>query len=217
VGESYTLRWFESFGERWRMARLMFKNARLRLTMPEAYEVHKRIIHWGVDRSPDRVPDKALGVDNATLVLMKWAMVSWNRLAKMNALMGTAAPRLQMDLVPGLACAAHYVLDARKEPVTVDDYVAAGRALQRFWLTATALGLQMQPELTPLIFTRYVRKQIAFTRDAKVKALAIALEAESRELLFGGGAQPVYIGRIGEGPPAPARSERKPLAQLIKR
>jgi hypothetical protein len=54
----------------------MFNNARLRLTMPEAFEVHRRIIHWNATRSPDKVPDQALGVDKATLKLMKWAMVA---------------------------------------------------------------------------------------------------------------------------------------------
>jgi hypothetical protein len=35
--------------------------------------------------------------------------------------------------------------------------------MQRFWLTATQLGLQLQPELTPLIFSRYVRERRAFS------------------------------------------------------
>ena len=35
--------------------------------------------------------------------------------------------------------------------------------MQRFWLTATAQGLQLQPELTPLIFSRYVREGRVFS------------------------------------------------------
>jgi hypothetical protein len=36
-------------------------------------------------------------------------------MSTVNTLMGTWAPRLQMDLVPGIACAAHFVLKARHE------------------------------------------------------------------------------------------------------
>jgi hypothetical protein len=217
VGPGYTLRWLESFDERLKAARLMYANARLRLTMPEAYEVHKRIIDWGKTHSEDKVPDQALGVDNATLKLMKWAMVSWGRLSTMNALMGTWAPRLQMDLLPGIACSAHVTIAAAREPQTIDDYVAAGRALQRFWLTLTTQGYFMQPEMTPLIFSRYAANDTAFTTLDKLRADARALQRQTRELFFQGSGFPVFIGRVGAGPAPASRSLRKPLAQLMYR
>ena len=216
VGPDYAITWLESFGERFKAARLMFNNARLRLTMPEAYEVHRRIIHWGVSRSPDRVPDRALGVDAATLRLMKWAMASWRRLSMVNTVTGTWAPRLQMDFVPGIACAAHFVLKARRAPRTIDDYVAAGRAVQRFWLTLTWLGLFMQPEMTPLIFLKYVREGRHFTDTKKLHGAARRLEQEARALIFTDELFPVYMGRLGAGPAPTARSERLPLEQLLK-
>ncbi|MGO4381872.1 molybdopterin biosynthesis protein MoeY [Pseudoduganella sp. RAF19] len=215
VGSDFTLRWLESFNERMAAAKLMYANARLRLTMPEAYEVHRRIIDWGKTHSEDKVPDQALGVDNATLKLMKWAMVSWQRLSKMNALMGTWAPRMQMDLMPGLSCAAHVSIEAAHEPKTIDDYVAAGRAVQRFWLTLTAQGWFMQPELTPLIFTRYASNNTPFTAVDKLRADARALQARTRELFFKGPGFPVFIARVGAGPAPAARSLRKPLAALM--
>jgi nitroreductase len=216
LGPDYALAWLESFGARLRAARLMFNNARLRLTMPEAFEVHRRIIHWGATRSPDRVPDRALGVDAATLKLMKWAMASWRRMSAVNGLLGTWAPRMQMDFLPGLACAAHFVIKARREPRSIDDYVQAGRALQRFWLTLTARGLFMQPEMTPLIFSKYVREQRRFTDTAGLHGLAARLEREARQLIFTDALFPVYMGRIGAGPAPTARSERLPLEQLLK-
>jgi hypothetical protein len=216
VAPDYALAWLASFSDRLRAARLMFNNARLRLTMPEAYEVHKRIIHWGVSKSPDRVPDRALGVDAGTLKLMKWAMHSWRRLSTVNTVMGTWAPRMQMDFVPGLACAAHFVLKARQEPRGIDDYVQAGRAVQRFWLTVTALGLHMQPEMTPLIFSKYVREQRHFTGAGKLHGMAAELEREANALIFTDSLHPVYMGRVGAGPAPTARSERLPLEQLLK-
>jgi nitroreductase len=216
LGPDYALAWLEGFGQRLRAARLMYNNARLRLTMPEAFEVHRRIIHWNASRSPDRVPDRALGVDAATLKLMKWAMVSWRRMSAVNGLLGTWAPRLQMDFVPGLACAAHFVIKARREPRSIDDYVQAGRALQRFWLALTARGLFMQPEMTPLIFSKYVREQRRFTDTASLHGLAARLERDARALVFTDALFPVYMGRIGAGPAPTARSERLPLEQLLK-
>jgi nitroreductase len=216
IGPGYELAWLERFGQRWRAARLMFNNARLRLTMPEAFEVHRRIIHWGASRSPDRVPDQALGVDAATLRLMKWAMVSWGRMSLVNRVLGTWAPRLQMDFVPGLACAGHFVLKAKREPSGIDDYIEAGRALQRFWLTLTSLGLFMQPEMTPLIFSKYVREERRFTGSARLHGLAARLERDTRELIFADQHFPVYMGRVGAGPAPTARSERLPLEQLLK-
>ena len=217
VGPGYRVQWLEGFGAKLRAAKLMFDNARLRLTMPEAYEVHKRIIHWGVSHSPDRVPDQALGVDAATLRLMKWAMVSWSRLSTMNKLMGTWAPRLQMDFVPGLACAAHFVIKAEKAPAGIDDYVAAGRAVQRFWLTLTRRGLFMQPEMTPLIFSRYVAQGQRFTRVDALQRRAQGLQRRTAELIGGDAATAVYMGRLGAGPAPRARSERLPLEQLMQR
>lgn len=217
VGDAYVVTWMEGFSAKFRAAKLMYNNARLRLTMPEAFETHRKIIHWGVTHSPDRVPDQALGVDAATLKLMKWAMVSWKRMATINTLTGTWAPRLQMDLIPGLACAAHFVLKAKHQPASIDDYVAAGRAVQRFWLTLTARGLYMQPEMTPLIFSKYVRDARPFTAQARLHAPARRLQTQAHRMIFNDAYFPIYMGRLGRGKAPAARSERLPLEALIKR
>jgi len=216
VGPAHRVQWIEGFGGRWAAARLMFRNAKLRLTMPEAYEVHRSIIDWGKTHSPDKVPDQALGVDNGTLALMKWAMASWQRVHTMNTLMGTWAPRLQMDLLPGMACAAHFVIRAQSAPASIDDYVAAGRATQRFWLTLTALGLHMQPEMTPLIFGRYVRNAVRFTRLEPLQEAARKLYGQLTSVIGNDPATAVFMGRLGAGKAPTARSLRKPLAELMK-
>jgi nitroreductase len=212
----YTVHWLEG-GRRLAAARLMFRNAKLRLTMPEAWQVHKSVIEWNARFSEDRIPDQALGVDAATAWLMRWIMQRWERVAFFNTwLAGTLAPRLQMDLIPGLACAAHFVLAAPRRPQRMDDFLMAGRAMQRFWLTATALGLQLQPELTPLIFARYVRDGRVFSGTPGMQQRAAEL-AKQGEALVGA---PVweaaaFMGRIGAGPAAQARSLRRPLRELI--
>lgn len=218
VAPEYSLAWLETRDQKWKAAKLMFNNARLRLTMPEAFETHRSIIDWeNRKESPDKVPAGALGVDAMTLHLMKWAMVSWRRMATVNTLMGTWAPRLQMDLAPGMACAAHFVLKAKRAPQSIDDYVAAGRALQRFWLTMTTFGLYMQPEMTPLIFSKYAREGTRFTAQPKLAQAAQDLQRQTEALIFNGDLHPVYMGRLGYGPAPEARSVRRPLAELMKR
>ncbi|MDD5035778.1 MAG: hypothetical protein PHE55_13585, partial [Methylococcaceae bacterium] len=44
VAPNYQLVWLEGWANKRRAAKLMFNNAKLRLTMPEAYEVHKSVI-----------------------------------------------------------------------------------------------------------------------------------------------------------------------------
>lgn len=214
VGNLYTVRWFEG-GQRWRLARLMFDNAKLRLTLPEAYPVHRDIIEWNARFSEDRVPDQALGLDAMTLKLMRWVMASWQRVDFFNTwLAGHLTPRIEMDLLPGLFCAAHFAILANRPPETIDDYVAAGRVVQRFWLTATGIGLGVQPELTPLIFSRYVRENRKFSNTAALSHLARALAGRLYQILADDTPRTMFLGRIGASPPPRARSLRLPLQRL---
>ncbi len=217
LGEDWQIRWFEGLADRWRMARLLFSNAGLRLTLPEAYETHRRIIDWQGTTSEERIPAQALGASTLTLHLMRWALRSWPRVAFMNRyLAGTLAPRLEMDLLPALACGAHFAIMAKHPPHTLDDYVAAGRATQRFWLTATRLGLQLQPAYTPLVFHEYTRDGIVFTTDARKRRHATRITAALTDRLGVGNVdRVVFLGRIGHGPPPASRSVRRPLATLM--
>jgi hypothetical protein len=217
VGDEHEVVWREDAASRRRMAALLFKSARIRLTMPEAYLVHRDAIEWGARFSVDRVPEAAVGLDPMTARLMRWVMKSWDRVHFFNRyLAGTWIPRVQLDVLPAVLCAAHFVIVARHDATSIDDFIAGGRALQRFWLTAAKLGLQLQPELTPLIFARYYRTQIRFsetthmTRDAgRISAL---LEAE-----IGGPAAraAVFMGRVGAGEAAKSRSLRLPIDRLM--
>ena len=216
VAPDYRIMWLEGFHDRFRTALLMFHNAKLRLTLPEAYPTHRAIIQWNSRFSEDRIPDQALGIDPLTARLMRFALGSWRRVEFLNRyLAGTWAPRLQMDFIPGMACAAHFAIKAMREPSTSDDFVAAGRAVQRCWLTATTLGLFQQPEMTPLIFARYVRNGIGFTSQRGLQQLAGELEAKTTRLVGPDVERAVWLGRIGAGSAPVARSTRRPLAELM--
>ena len=104
-GAGYGVQFFESGAQRRQIAGLLWRNAYLRLTCPEAYPVHKEVIEWRARFSKDRIPEQAVGVDGATARLMEWVMGSWKRIKFFNRFLGgTIAPRVQLDLIPALAC-----------------------------------------------------------------------------------------------------------------
>jgi len=217
AAEPYSVRWFVSGHDKWRMAAMNALNGRIRLTIPEAFAVHRDVIAWGSTTSDDRLPAASLGADPLLLAVMRWAMASWNRVSFMNRYLGgTLMPRFGMDLVPGLRCSGHFGLIAPVAPETTEDRVAAGRAVQRFWLAATQLGLQLQPGYTPLVFARYAREQRRFTTESS--AYATAREIDRRLAgLFGAGEalRAVFLGRIGPAGPVKGRSLRLPLDRLL--
>jgi hypothetical protein len=217
AGANYQILWLEGFSSKLKAALLMFHNAKLRLTMPEAYQVHCDVIEWNAQYSEDRIPDQALGVDRMTARLMRFVMASWERVQFFNRyLAGTWAPRIQMDFIPGIACAAHFVIKAQRAPSTIDDYVAAGRAVQRVWLTLTQLGLHMQPEMTPLIFGSYVRAGVRFTKTEKLRIHAEKLELSVKDVIGSDYARAVFMARTGAGPGPKARSTRLSLKRLME-
>lgn len=218
VGEDFELQFFESLRDRARVAGLLWANARIRLTCPEAFEVHRSVIEWGARFSEDRIPDQAVGVDPLTARLMRFVMQSWSRVEFFNRyLMGTVAPRVQLDLLPALACSAHVLLKPRHRPAGLADRVRAGVAMQRLWLAAAELGLHLQPEMTPVIFRWYAREGERISRLPEIDRAAHAL-AERFEALCG--ARPdepfAFFCRIGESATPRARSTRKPLASLMR-
>ena len=212
----FKVRWFESFADRLRIARLNFANAKIRLTIREAYEVHKRVIEWGVRFSEDRIPEVAVGVDPLTAKTMRWVMKSWERVEFFNKwFAGTLGPRIQLDLIPGIACSAHACLIAPEPATSIEHRVAAGAAVQRFWLTCEQLGLQHQPEMTPLIFSRYARQRTRFTQSEPALALS---ERLNRSLEKEPGISDLerisWLCRVGRRTTMPGRSLRPPLNRM---
>ena len=218
LGPGYRVVWVEGTGPKVSMARLLFLNAKIRLTIQEGYEVHRRIIEWNSGFSDDRIPDRALGLNPLAVALMKWAMKSWARVDFLNRyLAGSVLPRIEMDALPALACAAHFFIVADSPPEQLQDYLHAGRAMQRFWLTTAALGLQFQPEMTPLIFSVYARDGVRFTRSETALQTAATLRNRLGELIGPNNLNAaVFAGRIGYGPAPRWRSLRLPVAELLR-
>jgi hypothetical protein len=214
----YRIAWFESASERLRIASINASNARIRLTIPEAYAVHRAVIQWNATTSVDRMPDASLGANRLLLATMRHAMVSWDRLHRTNRLTGTWLPRLAFDFVPGLLCSAHFVLLAERPPASLADRIEAGRAVQRTWLTATLFGLQMQPQYTPLVFARYAREQRRFSSVERAQRDAERIQTRLERVLGKLEVEKAtWLARIGPERHVPGRSLRLPLESLIVR
>ena len=218
AGVGYEIKWWETVGERYRFAKFLFHAARLRLITPEAFEVHRKIIDWGVSDSTDKIPETAVGMSPFSLKLSQWTFKSWRRMKMMNALPGaTWFPRLELDFLPGLFCGAHYALFADSPPQSDLDFVRAGMAVQRVWLQAAALGLQQQPEMTPLIFRNYVEKGIAHTQDRSAAQAAVRFVEYDFWQQIGKDefSRLCWMARLGSRPPK-TRSTRLSLHELTQ-
>ena len=216
--DGFSVRWLSGVQDRARLARILFGSTHIRLTLRETYLVHTKVIEWAARTSEDRMPDQALGLGLLGRRMMRWSMANWPRVNFMNKYFaGTWLPRLQLDVVPALRCGAYFVLSSAAPPRSVDDHIATGRALQRFWLTATSLGLYCQPQMTPIMFAAYARDGVKFTESERAlhRAQWVASELDSllgREVARNA----AFLCRIGYGAAPTSRSLRLPLERLLR-
>ncbi len=217
-GENFEIRWLESPSERWAATRLNMRATHIRLRIPECHRVHRRVVHFGTRHAAEGMPAGSVGLDPMTVRLMRWANARWWRTRLLNRWLGGArTASLQLDVLPGLSCGAHFAV-AWRDPDrgrSVTDWLEAGAAMQRFWLEATAQGLALQPSFAPIIFAHYAE---AGTRDWEIPATAREAGALARRFrrLFGRSPDDfVFAGRIGRPRGGnTARSIRLPLDAL---
>lgn len=212
----YQIHWIEGLNNKLSMANITQRSGKLRLTLPEAYLVHKEVIEWGAKFSEDKIPDHALGLSPFILPLMCWIMKSWNRVRFFNKFLGgTLIPRLQLDILPSILCSAHFLLLAPYPPKSLLNYVEAGKVLARFWLGTASLRFQFQPEMTPLIFQSYMKENILFSSSFGAMTEASKISSSIEKLVGKNVAdKAVFLGRIGRGECPEARSLRLSLSSL---
>lgn len=219
LGQELDLDWFPRLRQRARFARLSAEATGIRLRIPETFGTHRRAVDWQQALSPTGIPARALGLNRPTLAMLRWSMQGWPRTRLLNRLGGPAAAALQVDYGPILASAACFAVRLpRPEPNRVLAALRAGQRLQRFWLTATSLGLALQPLMAMLIFADYGANRLAFTADAAALRRAEQLAVSFRDVLDGPPGEFIFIGRIGEPRSRePAhRSVRRPLSDLVE-
>ncbi len=190
------LKIYNKLTDRWQFAKINSLATKIRLSIPETYEIHKAIL---ADHNYAKygVPITCVGASPPTQKLMRWAIKSWQRIEFMNKyLAGTATPRLEMDIVPGLNCFGHFTFT--KEDFDDKDHLAAiriGMNIQRFWLTATMLGIAIQPALAPQMFAYYARNKINFSSHPSALTLATKLNEKLSEKVAPENL--CFVGRLG--------------------
>jgi len=222
LGSSLTIEWHRGLAMRWKLACLSARATAIRLRIPEAFAIHREIIDWERPHSPTGIPAGAVGLDAASLKMMRWGMQAWPRMKLLNRFGGVLSAELQLDILPGLASGGFFVMRFREgTPETggrTTRLLEGGQEIQRFWLTATRLGLAIQPALAVLAFAHYGETDTEFTHEPAMRKRAKALANELRRTLPGGPERLVFIGRIGEPKPKMpfVRSTRRSLDELIE-
>ncbi|MDE3060701.1 MAG: ThiF family adenylyltransferase [Pseudomonadota bacterium] len=219
AGEALSLTWHEGFRNKLGCVQLNARASDIRLREEKAYHEIQHILDWEHRFSNDRIPVHTLPLSPLTLTIMRWALKRWQRIRFLNTwLGGTMMPRLEMDVVPGLCSAAHFAL-AAKHPLRdndADGLLALGSAIQRFWLTATRLGLVLQPSYATLVFGYLGASGEAFSEDARLNRKAAKLATDVAGWYRSDVNALVFLGRIGR--PAAvldSRSLRKPVDALL--
>eukprot|EP01037_Dinobryon_pediforme_P005279 gene5279-5332_t len=212
------LRLLETPSERKSVAALGRRATDIRLRAKETFETHRSVIDWARRLSPSGIPATALGISGAMQRMMRWQMARWSRTDTANRLFGTFAAALQLDLAPGAASAAFFVLETPDwERASPEQVLSAGRAIQRFWLTAAQLGLSMQPALAITIFADHGAKGTPFTTQPDLMEKAKALSQHFKATLGIAPQDCAFMGRIGQtlGERPQSRSVRRPLSELM--
>ena len=220
LGDRLTWTAYERFSDRLRLARLNAIATDIRLSIPETFPIHQRMVDWNRDLSPAGIPAGAIGLDPVTLRIMHWAMQHWSRTKLLNRLGGTFTAALQMDYLPGLCSAAFFAIRFSQDVHGIERTPAlldAGARIQRFWLTATKLGLVVQPCLATLAFAHYGKTSIPFTVDRGALRSSKKLADLLEHALGVTSDSTIFIGRIGyPAQVSDCRSTRLSLDQLIE-
>ena len=222
LGADLELRWFETPPERRQIARLNGWATDIRLRIPEAYRVHQADPRLGARLQPRRRAGsggRAQSAGGAGDALADARLEADGRRQSLFRHDVVVAARAR----PGArAFRRRAFRRAAEASGHLDDPAATlriGQALQRFWLTATQLGLVMQPALATICFALYGMQGRVFTQDAGILRKAEALARALAEAVPGGAPAIAFIGRIGEprSRRIQARSVRRPLSELMQR
>ena len=102
-------------------------------------------------------------------------------------------------------------------PASLVDWIQLGIAVQRIWLTATHLGLHLQPQMTPVIFRWYAPAGRHFSAEPILFEQALKLSGDLERIA---NATPTddlgFFARVGVSQVPQSRSIRQDLVALMK-
>jgi hypothetical protein len=99
----------------------------------------------------------------------------------------------------------------------MESLIEAGARVQRFWLQATSVGLQLQPSYTPIAFHAWASSGDRFSTEPWVAKALESLSRRWRDVVGVDADRAVFAMRLGFGKPPRSRSGRLSLTRLMER
>lgn len=217
AGSNFTITWLEDRAKK-QLLKIAMLSEDIRVLAPEMVDAYRKAIRWDTTTCDQGLPSKALGLNPLSAKLFRPLLSDTSLfLFFQKYLGGRFFAKLELDIAPSFMCGANILITAKKRPTTVEDFLEAGAAIQRFWLTATKLGLLHQPNYVPVAMNIYGRDHRSFSKNPTLLSKAVKIREGLVSLLGSTEAADnlVWVGRIGEGTPATSRSLRLPLSELI--
>lgn len=221
LGEHLDVCWLDSTVERLRFAFINARTSEIRLRLPEIAAVHERVLRFEQTHPREGIPAVALGVSPIMTRLIQLAVERPEIASRITRIMGTKVPSLELDIIPGLFCSAHFLVSTKHAPephAKCSELLHAGMRLQKFWLAATALGLVIQPSVAPLCFAYHSEHGRRFPGAPGADEAAQRIASELRSMAPGKGSEHfVFAGRLGAPTSRPVlgRSMRRALSELV--
>lgn len=210
LDEGWTLSWYDSLQDKLKIANMLFM-----FDLAAEPEI-SGIIEWNCKSSKFRLADETLGLSRANLIIARFIFSSKKRTEWLyKKLGGKYSSALLGFFIPAIRSGAHFTLNAPYELKTPDDFIKAGEQYEKVWLKITKLGLSLQMESGPVIFSRYIRDgQQPYPEPHKQKLL-IQLKTKFDSFFKDKSKQIVMLSRIGYANPPTSKSDRLTLNELI--
>lgn len=139
-------------------------------------------------------------------------MKHWPVMRALKALGVPRAVAAQNAALNASAAAIGALLIEGTEPV---DFMEAGRAMERVWLTATARGLSLQPLTGVLFFKLLIEHGEDPMFSPHERAVILAAYEDAADTFGAHGKHVAFMFRIGRGPGPSARAIRFPLDEAV--
>lgn len=213
VGSNYRLLVFEK-NKRFDLLKLYWINNKIRAGWRGVFDHYKKIV---VLKGSKYLPLDTLGLSLPTRLFFYAMLWNWNVYqCVLRYFGGKYFTFLEIDILPTIFSAGHVILISTTAPNRPDDYIAAGRAVQRFWLTAAALGIKHQPNFLPIAMVAHAKDNCI--KEPTVRAWAAQQEEEIKNVIgqeITSPDQVIWLGRIGYGQSNFPRTSRQPLSALL--
>ncbi|MCY1531973.1 hypothetical protein D9M68_672130 [compost metagenome] len=214
--DGISLKWITDPQKLQQLAAISAYTDLMRLFIPEAYtDFINREMRWSTEEvaaTEDGIGVHTLDLSNNDLIGMR--LIKDRRtvdfLQQING--GNGFKRLAMQQF--MATPAIGLLSVPKSSVT--HLINGGRAVERLWLTATGMELQIHPVNVPLIFfyKNSVEKKLDLPEENK--ATLTQFERNFNELFeMGLNEQAIFMFRIFKASPSPERTIRKSTSKIF--